>query len=443
MQILQKIGIWILAMKQYFRNQILKSDFLKNLATLISGRGIAQLIAIGVQPIIRRLYAPEDFGAFAVYISSIGIIVTISTLRYKLAIIPAEKDEEAVALVNLSFFINVIISTFLLLIIVFNLERISTFIEFPKAYVQWLYILPASIFLYGNYQIINYWLIRKKAFKDSAINKISRRASEGITHLGFGFLNLPIGLVIGDIVGNITNNVSGYFQLLRNGFTLNNYSLNKLKLVAKKYIEYPKYNLLPSLMNYSCFLLPVFFINKFYGEINTGYYDLSKMVLALPIAFVSESLSQVIFQKVSEKKNNREKIANNIFKIIKFLVFISVFGIIIFYFFSNSIFIIFFGENWKISGDFTRILMYSYAIRFIVSPLTSVYVALDKIRILSFWQFFYFTGIICLLLFKQYSILNFLKIYMLIDVLFYSINFILILSVIMKYDNKIGLKTRS
>lgn len=422
---------------KHIRKKLLKSEILSNLATLITGGAIAQLTAIAIQPILRRLFIPEDFGAYAVYVGIIGITTSISTFRYRMAIIPAETNEEAISIVNLSFIINTVVSVLLVLALVFKIDIIAELLNFPGNYLNWLYLLPFSIFLFGNYQIINDWLIRNKAFKVSATNKIARRSTEGATQLSFGIFNSSVGLVIGDVLGHVVNNIVGIYQMFRNNFELNYFKLSQIRKVAKKYIEFPKYNLLTSFLNYSCILLPVFLINKYYGEQNTGYFDLSKMVLTIPIALVSEAMFQVIFQKVSEHNNTGKKFSKDIYKIVKILFIFSIIGIILLFFFSEFLFTFIFGENWKMSADFAKILMYSFAVKFIVAPFTSVYVALRKIRILLFWQFSYFVGIISLFLFKRLMIIDFLKIYMLIDVLFYSLNFFLIYLTINNYEKKI------
>ncbi|MGA3015050.1 MAG: hypothetical protein ABSD71_13570, partial [Bacteroidales bacterium] len=66
-------------------------DFFRNTVILVFGTGVAQMIPILLQPILRRVYAPADFGAFAVYFSMIGILVVIANFRYDLAIGLPEK----------------------------------------------------------------------------------------------------------------------------------------------------------------------------------------------------------------------------------------------------------------------------------------------------------------------------------------------------------------
>ena len=106
-------------------------------------------------------------------------------------------------------------------------------------------------------------------------------------------------------------------------------------------------------------------------------------------------------------------------------------------FFGIEIFTWVFGIEWKTAGQLTQILIFSYAIKFIVSPLTSVFTALEKIKISSIRQIGYFLAIGCLYLLKNCTIEEFLLYYVLIDLISYFIYYLLLVGVCKKYDNKI------
>ena len=48
---------------------LLKSSFVRNVALIIGGSVIAQVITIAFSSIIRRLYGPETFGILGVFLS--------------------------------------------------------------------------------------------------------------------------------------------------------------------------------------------------------------------------------------------------------------------------------------------------------------------------------------------------------------------------------------
>lgn len=98
-----------------------KSEFTKNIVTLITGTAFAQAIPIAISPILTRIYTPEDFGIFALFIAIISILGSIATARYELAIMLPKKDEDAINIFALCFIITCIISL-LLFILVFLLN---------------------------------------------------------------------------------------------------------------------------------------------------------------------------------------------------------------------------------------------------------------------------------------------------------------------------------
>jgi O-antigen/teichoic acid export membrane protein len=79
-----------------------KSEFSRNVLTLMTGTTIAQAIPIAISPILTRIYTPEDFGVFALYMSVVSIVSVVATGRYELAIMLPKKDEDAINIVTLS-----------------------------------------------------------------------------------------------------------------------------------------------------------------------------------------------------------------------------------------------------------------------------------------------------------------------------------------------------
>lgn len=70
-----------------------KSEFSRNVLTLMTGTTITQAIPIAISPILTRIYTPEDFGIFALYMSVVSIVSVVATGCYELAIMLPKKDE--------------------------------------------------------------------------------------------------------------------------------------------------------------------------------------------------------------------------------------------------------------------------------------------------------------------------------------------------------------
>ncbi len=418
-------------------HNIRSSELVRNTSMLISGTALAQLIPILLQPILRRYYTPEIFGAYAVYLSLVGILIIISSFKYELAIILPRKDKEASNIVLLAQLLNFIFNLVVFCLIIAFKYRILKLLNLSTEYLMFLYLVPLGTFLYNLYISINYWLIRQKAFFSVSLNKFVRRGSEGFFQILFKWTGVTGGLLLGDIIGHIADNISGLIQATRKNFRISDFSINKLKYVANKYGEYPRYNLIPSFMSACSFLLPMIFINKFFSTENAGYFDLSKLLLSLPFALIATSISNVLLQRISEKFRNTISFKKELSSMFFVVLIIAVIEVIVISLFGVNLFRIIFGMKWIISGEISTILVWSYAFNFITSSFSSIFISMKKIKLLSIWQLIYFISILSLILFRNSGFMNFLKIYVFIEIMCYFLISLLMLGIVVNYESKL------
>jgi len=420
-----------------YLKKLFNTDFFKNSLILIIGTGIAQTIPIAMQLYLRRVYAPEDFGAFSVYMNILGILAIIVTLRYEIAIVLPETNSKAANLLGLTMGFSLIINFLLAFVFIVFHYPIIRLLNLPDKYGVFLYFIPLGVFMFSSYQAINYYLIRIKAFKASSINKISRRVTEGVVQVLFGIAKLPIGLVLADLSGNVANNLSGINQIVKKGGDLRSISVKRMLSVCKEYIHFPKYNLLPAVLDSITLALPIFFINKFFSAKYAGYVDLTKLAIVVPLSLISTAISQVLLQKISERRKANQKILGDIFRLSIILFTISIAVLLIIQFWSANLFQLVFGEKWALSGQIAKILVFSYTIRFIVSPLSIVFLALEKIKVQAFWQITYFLLIGSLIFFSDFEFQRFLRLFVILEVISYVLYYSIIIKVSRDYDKNI------
>jgi len=416
--------------------KIKSSDLFKNISTLVAGTAIAQLIPILLQPVLRRFYSPEIYGAYAVYLSLVGILFILSSFRYELAIVLPKKDKEAANVLGLSQLLNLLFNILLIIIIISFKSGILKFLNIPPKYSFFIFLVPLGTFLYNLYQSLNYWLIREKGFLAISTNKFIRRGSEGTMQVLFKYIQVQIGLIVGDLIGHIANVISGFVQCRKLNLSCNYISIIKIRYVFKKYFEYPKYNLISTFMGALSYLIPAIFINKFFSSEFTGYYDLSKLVLSIPLSLIAGSIANVLLQRISEKYLTSSSIKKDLLSILAVVVSISLLEVIIIKLFAIEIFTLFFGKQWYISGEISEYLVWSYALNFVIISFNTIYISLKKIKILSIWQIFYFGSILLLILFRNFQFNEFIRVYVLIEIVCYLINFLMLLLIVLNYERK-------
>ncbi|MCX6256295.1 MAG: oligosaccharide flippase family protein [Bacteroidia bacterium] len=96
-----------------------KTEFSKNVLTLLSGTAIAQAIPILISPVISRMYSPAEYGVYTAFFNILMIFGILANARYELAIVLPEKDEDAINLVAVGVFLSISLSLVLLVVIIF------------------------------------------------------------------------------------------------------------------------------------------------------------------------------------------------------------------------------------------------------------------------------------------------------------------------------------
>src|SRR5690606_12589566 len=124
-------------------------------------------------PAITRLYAPDDFGALAVFASIVGVFSVVAGLRYELAI-PVPESEQDGAHVLVLTLLAVIATTVMVAIGVVALGHYV--VAAAPSLTAYLWLIPLSVLAIGTVQALTYWAIRTKAFGLIARTQLTQSA---------------------------------------------------------------------------------------------------------------------------------------------------------------------------------------------------------------------------------------------------------------------------
>lgn len=409
-------------LKQILKKK-LNNDLLKNTVTLISGSILAQALPLAISPILTRLYAPEEFGVFALFMAIVSVLGVIATLRYEFAIVQQESEEDAHHLVVICILISLSIGLITLSLIHIFESQILSILE-NQEIRPWLHFIPLSIVLVGCFQSLNYWNNRNKKYKKIAASKIIQSSGTVTVNLLASKSTVSgLGLIVGYIVGQLT----GFIYLLSGWLKRPKFRIKskRIKALAKQYSKYPLLSSPGALVNSFALQAPVIFISRFFDIIAVGYFNFIYRIIGGPLDLISSSFSQVLLQKIGAK--DYDDLSGFILKTAKKLLLLSLPMIIAIVLFGTEIFEFVFGERWAKAGDYAKIIIFSIAIRFIVSPLSMVLIMEQFIKWGFFWQIYTLTSVlVTFFLFHQLDFYSFLIIFVIQDVLSYSLYFILI-----------------
>jgi len=382
------------------------SEFSRNVLTLMTGTTIAQAIPIAISPILTRIYTPEDFGVFALFIAATSIFGSIANGKYELAIMLPKKDEDAINIFALGFIINITISLSSLLIIIVFHDYILKLLN-NQEISHWLYFIPFSIFLIGCFNLLNYFNTRIKQYKDLAKTSIYKSIAASIIQLSLGFLKAgALGLISGQIISQIVSNTKLFLNVKKLKLFKH---MKKIKIIAlaKKYKKFPLFSLPNAIVDGIReqgfnILLPIIF-----SMATLGQFYLAQRMLKMPISVIAGSISQVLLQKMSVSKSYQ--LYELYISFLKKSVLVSALIFLMIYFFSVDIFTIIFGENWKLAGEIASILSPWMFLSFITTPLANIFIILQKQEVVLLYAIIYAIIPISLILFSENDFIAMIK----------------------------------
>lgn len=333
-----------------------KSEFSHNVLTLMTGTTIAQAIPIAISPILTRIYTPQDFGVFALFLAIVGFFSVISSFRYEQAILVPKDDEDAINILALGFLINIFISIFLFLIVVILHKEIANLFN-NKEIETWLWFAPVTIFFIGLFNLLTYWNNRKKHYANITKATIIKSIILAVSQIAIGMIKSgAAGLVGGQILSSIFSNMRLAKALLNNKKLLKNISKETITREAKKYIDFPRFQAPHAMLNNLSSNLPTFVFSALFGIGIVGFYSLATRIIFAPLGILSNASAKVYSQKVSDLYNNNEDAYGFTLRFLKSLAKKIILPLVVIVAFAPVIFAFVFGENWREAGVYTQIL---------------------------------------------------------------------------------------
>lgn len=362
-------------------NTVLHGPFLKNVITLFSGSAVAQLIGFAFMPVLTRLFTPEEFGIYYLFLTTASILSLIITGGYEKAYVLPSSDRDAKRLFLFSLFLISFAALFLLIIAAF-LSRWSDSIFQTKRSRMILLLIPVYSLLLGSVRMFQNWSIRNKKYNHISGSNIIRNGSFSILQAAFGILNSGNpGLVLGGCLGEIFP--LGYL-ITKEKRSLGKIDREEIKgsfRIAKKYSDFPGYKMPADIINELSIQSPVYVLSSLFGKAITGIYTLPNKVLNQPSRFIGRAAGEVYYRQASELNSQGKDISELSFSLFKLLFLLGIIPFAVVSFWGEDIFSFVFGVEWEYSGRIAAWLSPWLLFVFAASPVSSVFLVKNKIRL--------------------------------------------------------------
>ncbi|MDK8601467.1 oligosaccharide flippase family protein [Trueperella bernardiae] len=356
-------------------SELSRRPVMKNILVLLTGSTLAQIVAMVISIFTARIFTPEDFGAFGIYGSITGVLVTVASLRYDMTIVLPDSDDEARVIGKLATRINLAISISAA-VLAFLLRDVVYDVWGNEIVATWLPLGGLTVFLLAQVNILSYWHNRKRNYNVISMNRVEQTIGSAGGQLAFGLGGMAsmAGLLLGTLLGQVW----AFFRL---GISARDFrspvgpDAPSMRAVATTYKKMPLLNLPNALID----SVRVNGIQMLVGLVavgSLGQLNLAWRTLQVPISLINGAVSQVFYRELAEVKPG-----NMVRLVRKTAVRSFLFGMppfILLYLISPWLFTFVFGAQWDQAGDFARALTPWLAMQLITSPISTVFVVTSK-----------------------------------------------------------------
>ncbi len=362
-------------MKSILRHisELKNSEFYRNIGGLFSGIFMARIIPALFALLIARIYAPENFGGYMLFLSISALLSVFVNGGYEGALLIAGHESRRRRLSRFAFRINGLLNAAILaLILVYHLFFLK-----GQSWNLMLLLIPFYSYFFGAIQMVRNTLISRKSFRRLASLEVVRALLTGILQ-SLCFIFPETGLFLGVVIAQVFTFfwfAENRSSLLRSLFSR---STGFERALAGRYRRFPLYSLPSEFFNFLSQQLPVFLIKPFFGSLNLGLYSFSHRYLSIPVQLTGISIGSVYVEKAAALRQSPLELAALTLSLFKKQVWVSLLPFTVVAFWGEPLFALLFGSTWAYSGFLSQILAPWLFMVFIGSPLSTILTVKEK-----------------------------------------------------------------
>lgn len=335
--------------------------------TLLAGGLLAQLLPLLLGPWLTRLYLPEQFGHYTLFVAVAANFAVLACARYDFALPLARDETEARDLMALC--VRVLLCVTL----------ISALIALAAALIVgaskfWLW-LPVAVAITGAGQWLTQWSTRASRFTALSGSRVTQYGGAALAQVAGGLAQAGIaGLIIGPLLaGGLALAWLRQPSPLGGWGGLRTVPRSALWAIALKYRDFPLFNTPHAFAGALQDTLAVVLLVVYTGEAAAGFWGLALRYLKAPASLIGGAVSQALYPRlVHATPADARAIVR---QIMSTLALTALPLVLLLLAFGPTLFASVFGEQWREAGTLARALAPYIGLHFVASPLGVVTLA--------------------------------------------------------------------
>lgn len=328
---------------------------IKEVATLLSGSVVAQVITLVAYFVLLRIYTPADYGLFTIFYSYIEVLIIASTCKYEMAVVAADTEDDAAAVSRFALRINTLVSIVLLAILA--VLNIMGWLPGKFERLGWLALLIAPmVFFCGNNRVYSALYNRFHRYRAIATSDVVGAASGAIFKTVFGLLGIhSSGLPLGAVLGQATANIN--YRLGMRSLGLPKTDKEACRSAARRYSNYPRYVAPKDFISSLSSNLPFIWLALYFDNAFVGLFGIAMTFIMQPCNLVCGAFERVLYARTAEAVREGRSVLKPLAKFAALMLGGALIVAVMLWLFAEPLFAFCFGGRWEGCGEYVRALL--------------------------------------------------------------------------------------
>lgn len=362
------------------RGLLTKYPILKNIGVLLSGTVLAQLIAIGTQPIISRLYTDHELGLFSLWMAIPQTIVLVAALRYDMAVVLPDDEADARRLLRTSAALILTVAVLTSLVCTLTARILATKMGHPEL-APWLGLTGIYVFGLGMVNLLNFWFTRIEHFRTIAVNRVQMFSTiSGVKILAaLAGRGGKAGLIGGQLFGQVSAAATMAYKA-RTALFRPSGSTTPVRTLLARYKKMPLLNAPNALVDGLRLNGIVLCLGLVYSSATVGQFSQAWLLMQAPVTLIAGAISQVFYQRYASAKPG--DLTRLVFQSVKISAVAGALPFAILAFAAPVLLPWFLGGQWQLAGLIGQALVIWLYVNVATSPISTVFVVTNRQELL-------------------------------------------------------------
>lgn len=340
---------------------------MRSVFAVASGTALAQVVVVAFSPLITRVYSPEVFGLQGVFLSLISILGPLIALRYPMAIITADSDDEALKIGRLALYVAIAVACIMWGVLLVGGQTVTTLIG-AEGLGYLVFLLPVALLSVAVQNVSDFRAARLGAFRLVGIVSVLQALVTNLARV-LGGLWSPVAAILIAVTTLAPAVKSAMLMVGSKKMRARAPALTRSEAIAllKKHRDFPIFRAPTDLIHALSQSAPIILLSALYSPAAAGFYLLANTVIKLPLNIVGSALGNVVYARIAELSREKRALFPFVVKVTLFQLAIPGGSLAVAAFFFPPIFQFAFGENWIASGTYAQ-----WMVLWIIGMLTNI-----------------------------------------------------------------------